>query len=53
MSFKVGLYLPPRSIILIKFEFGEMRTLARLAVDDYALLDDVDAFLNVLLEDFS
>lgn len=43
---KVAFYLPPSSTILLKFEFSELRTLARIATDDYTLLDDLDHFLS-------
>ncbi|XP_066920010.1 uncharacterized protein [Clytia hemisphaerica] len=45
---KVGFYLPPQSTILMKFESSEMRTIARIAVDNYTLLDDLDRYLNKL-----
>ena len=46
----VGWYIPPKSTVLVKFEFSDTTTLARLAVDDYTLLDALDVYLNKLKE---
>lgn len=44
--FTVGIYLPPRNHILLKFQFNSSNTVAWIATDDVMLLEDIDTYLE-------